>query len=383
VTTPQDLALSFEKMNKIEGVDTTGNTMTVQAGVTMQAAQERAEQENLFFPVDIGARGTCMVGGNVSTNAGGTKVIRHGMIRDSVLGLEVVLADGTIIESMNYFLKNNSGFDLKQMFIGTEGVLGLITRIVFRLDVLSRSHNVALVACEDYAQVLAVLNRARRGLGSSFCGFEVMWDNFFSQVVQPVGKLSSPVAAGHAFTIIIEAMGTEPGTDEETFETVLTDMFESELIVDGAVAKSDSERNAIWAIRHEVEWVVKDAYVFDVSLPIASVAEYVDTITNKISAAIDDAWIAVFGHLGDNNIHISVLSEDRTAENARIVEKHIYESLVPYRGAISAEHGIGLGKKDYLSISRTEAEIELMRTLKRALDPGNILNPGKIISVDQ
>lgn len=382
VTTPADLALSFEKMNQIEAVDTTGNTMTVQSGVTMQAAQERAEQDDLFFPVDIGARGTCMVGGNVSTNAGGTKVIRHGMIRDSVLGLEVVMADGTIVESMNYFLKNNSGFDLKQLFIGTEGVLGLITRIVFRLDVLPRSHNVALVACEDYGQVLAVLKKAQQDLGSALCGFEVMWDNFFGQVVKPVGKLSSPIASGHAFNIIIEAMGSQPGPDDDTFETVLTGMFESQLITDGAVAKSSSERDAIWAIRHEVEWVVKDAFVFDVSLPIASVSDYVDTISEKITTDVADARIAAFGHLGDNNIHISVLSEDRSDVNARVVEKHIYESLRPYRGAISAEHGIGLEKKAYLTISRTDAEIELMRTLKRSLDPNNILNPGKVISID-
>ena len=353
--------------------------MTVQAGVTMQAAQERAEQDKLFFPVDIGARGTCLVGGNVSTNAGGTRVIRHGMIRDSVLGLEVVLADGTIIESMNHFLKNNSGFDLKHLFIGTEGVLGLITRIVFRLDVQSQSHNVALVACENYFSVLQVLNKARQGLGSALCGFEVMWNNFFDQVVQPIGKLASPVAAGYPFNVIIEAMGTQPGTDDEAFETVLTDMLESNLIVDGAVAKSGSERDAIWAIRHEVEWVVKDAYVFDVSLPIASVSDYVDTITDKIQADISDARIAAFGHLGDNNIHISVLTDSRTADIARVVENHMYGSLIPYRGAISAEHGIGLEKKSYLSISRTDAEIELMRTLKQSLDPTNILNPGKVI----
>lgn len=382
VTTPDDLALSFERMNVIENIDAVGNTMTVQAGVTMQAAQERAEQENLFFPVDIGARGTCMVGGNVSTNAGGTKVIRHGMIRDSVLGLEVVLADGTIIDSMNHFLKNNSGFDLKQMFIGTEGVLGLITRIVFRLDVLSRSHNVALVACDDYAQVLGVLNHARRELGSSFCGFEVMWDSFYTQVVQPVGKLPAPVKAGRSFNVIIEAMGTASATDDDTFEAILMEMFAAELIVDGVVAKSASEREAIWAIRHDVEWVVRDAFVFDVSLPTASVAEYVDIISGKIAVDFPEARVVAFGHLGDNNIHVSVLSILRSEENARLVEKHIYESLRPYRGAISAEHGIGLEKKAYLSVSRTEAEIELMRLLKRSLDPANILNPGKVISLD-
>jgi len=241
---------------------------------------------------------------------------------------------------------------------------------------------VALVACEDYAQVLAVLKKAQQGLGSALCGFEVMWDNFFGQVVKPVGKLSSPIASGHAFNIIIEAMGSQPGADDDTFETVLTDMLESQLVIDGAIAKSSTERDAIWAIRHEVEWVVTDAFVFDVSLPIASVNDYVDTISEKIAASLADARIAAFGHLGDNNIHISVLSEDRSIETARTVEKHIYESLRPYRGAISAEHGIGLEKMAYLSISRTDAEIELMRTLKRSLDPNNILNPGKVISVD-
>lgn len=381
VTTTNDLALSFERMTAIENVDTVGNTMTVQAGVTMEVAQARAEQDDLFFPVDIGARGTCMVGGNVATNAGGTKVIRYGMMRGSVLGLEVVLADGTIIDSMNHFLKNNSGFDVKQLFIGSEGTLGLITRIVFRLEVQSRSHNVALVACDDYAQVLAVLIHVRRGLGAALCGFEVMWDGFFSQVVQPLGELSAPIEAGHAFNVIIEAMGTTPGADDDTFEALLSEMFESGLIVDGAIAKSASEREAIWAIRHDVEWVVKDAFVFDVSLPTALVAEYVDIITRKIAVDFPEANVVAFGHLGDNNIHISVLGVLRSEEHTRVIEKHVYDSLRPYRGAISAEHGIGLEKKAYLSISRSEAEIELMRTMKRSLDPKNILNPGKVISL--
>ena len=230
--------------------------------------------------------------------------------------------------------------------------------------------------------MLAVLNCARRGLGSAFCGFEVMWDSFFDAVVEPIGKLPTPIDAGHAFNIIIESMGTTPGTDDDTFEAVLTDMFESGLIIDGAVAKSASERDAIWAIRHEVEWVVRDAFVFDVSLPTASVAEYVDTITAKINGDIAEAKVVAFGHLGDNNVHISVLTLLRSETNGRLVEKHIYESLRPYRGAISAEHGIGLEKKQYLSICRTDAEIDLMKTLKGTLDPKNILNPGKVISVD-
>jgi FAD/FMN-containing dehydrogenase len=381
-TTPNDIALSFEKMNTIEEIDTTAHTMTVQAGVTMQAAQEKADAENLFFPVDIGARDTCMVGGNVSSNAGGTKVIRYGMMRDSVLGLEVVLADGTILSSMNRFIKNNSGFDLKHLFIGTEGVLGLITRIVVRLSVKPQTHNVALVACNEYQQVVAVLNKAKALLGSSLCGFEVMWDSFFSKVTAPVGKLSSPLQGNYPFYAIIEAMGTQPGTDDDNFAASLANMFDSELIVDGVIAKSAKERDAIWAIRGEVEWLVKDCYNFDVSLRIVDVGRYVDIVTARIQADIPDVLVAAFGHLGDNNIHISVLCEGNKSTHAETIEKHIYESLVPFGGAISAEHGIGLEKKPYLSISRTSEEIALMKTLKRSLDPKNLLNPGKVISID-
>ena len=382
VTAPDELALSFERMDRIEDVDRTAQTMTVQAGVTMQAAQERADEAGLYFPVDIGARGNCMLGGNVSTNAGGTRVIRYGMIRESVLGLEAVLADGTVVSSMNTMLKNNSGFDLKQLFIGTEGQLGLITRIVFRLQAKPLSHNVALVACDDYDQVTGLLNRARATLGASLCGFEVMWDSYYEGVVKPAGRLDAPISPGHRYYIILEATGTQPGTDDEAFESILADMFATDLVVDGVVAKSDAERDAIWSIRHEVEWVVRDACVFDVSLPIANVDEYTGKIAGAIGADLPDARVVVFGHLGDNNIHICVPGEAGRAESVEIVQKHIYENLRPYRGAVSAEHGIGLEKKGWLGISRSAAEIELMKTLKKTLDPKNILNPGKVISID-
>ena len=381
-TTPDDVALSFEKLNAIEEIDRTAHTLTVQAGVTMLAAQEAADAIDLFFPVDIGARGTCMLGGNVSSNAGGTKVIRYGMIRDSVLGLEAVLADGTVVSSMNRFIKNNSGFDLKHLFIGTEGVLGVITRIVFRLSVKPRTHNVALVACNDYKQIIAVLNEAKALLGSSLCGFEVMWRDFFETVTQPVGNLRSPFSAAYPLYAIVEAMGMRPGADDEDFAAVLGHMIESELILDGVIAKSDKEREEIWAIRGEVEWLVKDCYNFDVSLAIADVGLYIEQVMSGIHADIPDALIAAFGHLGDNNIHVSVLCEGNKTVHAETIEKHVYESLIPYQGAISAEHGIGLEKKPYLSISRSAEEIELMKSLKRSMDPKNILNPGKVVSLN-
>ena len=382
VTTPDDIALSFEKMNLIEDVDKTAQTMTVQAGVTMQQAQERADAEDLYFPVDIGARDNCMLGGNVSTNAGGTRVIRYGMMRDSVLGLEAVLADGTVISSMNKFLKNNTGFDLKQLFIGTEGVLGLITRIVLRLRTRPRTHNVALVACDEYAQVVALLNKARESLGSSLSGFEVMWDNYFHEVVRPIGRQPSPIEPQYRFYVILEATGGHAGSDDEMFEAFLTETFDAGLVADGALAKSEAEREAIWAIRHDVEWILGAALDFDISLPIADVYEYSEAVSAAIKDEIEGAKVIFFGHLGDNNIHISVQCDGARTTRAHTIESHIYETLRPYGGAISAEHGIGIEKRAWLSVSRTEAEIGLMRTLKRSLDPKNILNPGKVISLD-
>ena len=380
-TAPDDIALSFEKMCAIEEVDETARTMTVQAGVTMREAQERADAAGFYFPVDIGARDNCMLGGNVSTNAGGTRVIRYGMIRDSVLGIEAVLADGTVVSSLNKYLKNNTGFDLKQLFIGTEGVLGLVTRIVFRLRVRPRSHNVALVACNEFPRVVELLAECREKLGDNLTGFEVMWDNYFHEVVAPVGRQVSPIEPKHRFYIIIEATGIDAERDDEAFETALAGMFESDLVADGAIAKSDAEREAIWAIRHDVEWILGDAMDFDVSLPIDDVYAYTEEMSARIRADIDNVKVVTFGHLGDNNIHISVQCEGARTDRLGVIEKHVYGSLEPYRGAISAEHGIGIEKRAWLPVSRSPEEIELMRTLKRALDPRNILNPGKVIEL--
>ncbi len=381
-TTPDDIALSLEKMNVIEELDTTAHTMTAQAGVTMREAQDAADEKGLFFPVDIGARGNCMLGGNVATNAGGTKVIRYGMMRDSVLGLEAVLADGTVISSMNRYIKNNSGFDLKHLFIGTEGVLGIITRIVFRLAVKPKSHNVALLACKTFEDVVSILNKSRESLSSTLCGFEVMWGSFYQKAVKPVGPLDSPLAIDYPLYAIVESMGTCPDSDDTDFESEMSEIFAGGLALDGVIAKSDREREAIWAIRGEVEWLVSEACNFDVSLRSADVGKYVGEVTERIVRDLPHAYVAAFGHLGDNNIHISVLAENCRTKFAAVIEKHVYESLIPFSGAISAEHGIGLEKKAYLSISRTPEEIGLMKSLKRMMDPQNILNPGKVSTLE-
>jgi FAD/FMN-containing dehydrogenase len=377
-TTDADIVLDLARMDAIEELDTTAQTLTAQSGLVLRDAQQAADDAGMFYPVDIGARDNCTLGGNVATNAGGTKVIRYGMTRDAVLGLEAVLADGTVLSSMNRYLKNNSGFDLKQLFIGSEGVLGVVTRVVMKLSPKPASHNVALLACDNYAQVLDVLSQARAGLGAALCGFEVMWDSFYAEVVKPQGRQPAPLEVGKRCYVLVEAMGSSPATDDELFSTTLESMFDSSSVADGVIAKSGQEREALWAIRHDVEWIVSGAQNFDVSLRVADIGEYVDKLTAAITTRLPQARVAAFGHLGDNNLHVSVLGKHDAGERD-FIEEQVYGLLAPYRGAISAEHGIGLEKRRWLPVSRTANEIAAMRALKRALDPRNILNPGKVI----
>ena len=378
-TTADDIVLSLARMNRVEELDRAARTLTAQAGVTMRTAQEAAEAEGLFFPVDIGARDACQLGGIVASNAGGTKVIRYGMTRDIVLGLEAVLADGTIVSSMNRYLKNNSGFDLKQMFIGSEGTLGIITRVVMRLRPKPRSHNVALLACERFDDVAAILETAGSTLPNTLSAFEVMWNSFYELAVQPVGRLPPPLAPGAAFYVLAETMGVDQDYDARAFEAMLETLVERGLITDGIVAKSDRERQQIWDIRDEVEPVIDSAYNFDVSLKSAEVGGYVQAVEKAVHERFPEARVFGFGHLGDNNIHVSVAGVGWDRDSARGVEEAIYGCLEPYAGAISAEHGIGLDKRAWMPITRSAAEIELMRSLKRLLDPNGILNPGKVV----
>ena len=378
-TTADDIVISLEKMNTIEELDRSARTIVAQAGVTMQAAQQAAADVGLLFPVDTGARSNCMLGGMVSTNAGGTKVIRYGMTRDSVLGLEAVLADGTVVTSMNHFIKNNSGFDLKHLFIGSEGVLGIITRVVLQLATQPTSQNVALLACDSFADVVKVLGHARDDLPNTLTGFEVMWNSFYERAVEPHGRLAAPLATGSCCYVLLESMGVNDEQDGAAFEKTMESLLQEELVADGLLAKSDKERDLIWAIRDEVEPFLGVARNFDVSLKSADVGVYLAAVEAAIKSEFKTAEVVGFGHLGDNNVHVSVLVDEQTEEVTQRIEEIVYARLKPYDGAISAEHGIGLEKRAYLPISRSQAEIDLMIRLKRMMDPNNILNPGKVV----
>jgi len=378
LSSSDDLVISLERMTRIESVNVAQRCLVAQAGVPLQKAQDAAADAGLMLPLDLGARGSCTLGGNVATNAGGNRVIRFGMTRDLVLGLEAVLPDGTVLSSMNRMLKNNAGFDLKQLFVGTEGTLGVVTKVVLRLVPQLESESTALVACDSFASVCKLLDMLDRELGGRLSAFECMWQDFYRQVSQHASA-QAPLSSEYPFYVLLEALGADGVQDEERFLAVLSAAQEQGLIVDSVLAKSQTERDAFWLLRDNVESCLQfgPGFIFDVSLPIADMETYVETVLAGLDQAFTGHHSFVFGHVGDGNLHFVVSAGDEAARDA--VEQCVYEPLRSVGGSVSAEHGIGLEKKHWLPVSRNEAEIALMRRLKAAMDPDNLLNPGKVI----
>ncbi|WP_310541034.1 FAD-binding oxidoreductase [Phenylobacterium sp.] len=373
------LALSLDRMTAIEEIDPVGATMTVQAGCVLESACAAASAAQLFLPVDLGARGSATIGGVVSTNAGGNRVLRYGMTRDCVLGLEVVLADGTVISALNHLIKNNAGYDLKQLFIGSEGTLGVVTRAVFRLRPRPMSQETAWLAVDRFEALSPLLRSLEASLAGALSAFEVMWPAFYDLVTSPPAVGRPILPAGHAYYVLVEALGPDLAHDAARFEQVLTDALESSLVADAAIAKSQAERDRMWALRDDVAQTARNGPIitFDVSLPIAAMEAYVAEVRGALAARWPQAAMTVFGHLGDGNLHliVGVVEPDARPE----IEEMVYGPLRARAGSVSAEHGIGLQKRPYLAYSRSAEELALMRTLKRALDPRGILNPGKVI----
>jgi FAD/FMN-containing dehydrogenase len=375
------IALSLERMNQIEAIDPEGSTMTVQAGCVLQTACEAADAAGLFLPLDLGARGSATIGGNISTNAGGNRVLRYGMMREMVLGLEAVLADGTVISSMNRLIKNNTGYDLKQLFIGSEGTLGVVTRAVLRLRPKPTSQQTAFVAVDGFEALPKLLRRLEAELSGTLSAFEVMWPEFYDYVTTGPAKGRAVLPRGSAFYVLIEMLGSHPEADAERFEVVLGEALEAGLIADAAIAKSQAERDAMWGLRDDVGQPFRNgpAFTYDISLPIAEMPAYVAKVRADLAARWPQkAELTVFGHLGDGNLHLVAGVGDRSAKPD--VEAVVYAPLKDFAGSVSAEHGIGLQKRAYLGLSRSPAEVALMRTLKDALDPKHVLNPGKIFA---
>ncbi len=389
ITTTDDIVLSLERQNAIEDLDEKGKTMTVQAGTVLQSIQEKADAANLQFGLDLGARGSCTIGGNISTNAGGLSVLRYGMTREQILGLEVVLSDGTVLSSMNQMMKNNAGYDLKQMFIGSEGTLGVVTRAVLRLRPSTPYIETALLAFASFDQVTDLLGQLSRSLNGNLDAFEVIWQPFYQLNTNASieGTSAAPLPASYPVYAIVEIGSNSQQESSDLFQAVLEQAMQEGLIQDAVIAQSEKERANIWHIREHIDIALEHdpVYVYDISLRIADMNAYVDNITAELEQRWPGVIIYVYGHLADGNLHVLVappteqaLDDHQKVEWQAFSHRVVYEPLQAIGGSVSAEHGIGISKKAYLHYSRTPQEILVMQRLKEALDPEGILNPGKI-----
>jgi len=376
-----EIVLSMERMNAIEEVDVSGGVAIAQAGTPLQKLQERVEQDGMMFPLDLGARGSCSIGGNLATNAGGNRVIKYGMMRDQVLGVEAVLASGEIIGGMNKMIKNNSGYDLRHLLIGSEGTLAVITRVVLRLRPKPTATATAWCGLPDFAAVTTLLTRAQASLAPGVSAFEVMWAGYHDTVIANLKNLRAPLAEAHPFYVLLESVGTDPVRHGEAFEEFLGGMLDAGIVTDAAIASNEAHARDFWAIRDapgEYDRFIPNYAAYDVSFSIAQVGDAAAQCEARLRARWPDAIVMTYGHLGDGNIHIVVDLPGRGKQDHDDIDAVIYDVTREFEGSISAEHGIGMKKRDYLHLARRETDIAAMRAIKASLDPHGLLNPGKV-----
>lgn len=376
--TEDDIAISLERMNGIESFDTDAGIMVVNAGTPLQVVQDAAREQGWLFPVDLGARGSATIGGMIATNAGGNSVIRFGMMRNQVLGIEAVLPDGRIIDAMNEMLKNNTGYDLKQLLIGSEGTLGIVTKAVLKLQPAPLRTFTAMVVCDDFEGVKRLLKNASTRLASSLTAFEAMWGNYYNLNVAETQRHQAVLPPYQAFYVLLESSHSEI-LETNPLEAFLEEQFEAEIISDAVIANSVQQADQLWAIRDDVEAKMifrGPAIAYDISLPLRHMQAYTEQLEQALAEFDPNVKCVTFGHLGDGNIHLGI----GPAPDKKAVNDIVYNLLTQFKGSVSAEHGIGLDKKAYLNLSRTETEIQVMKSIKAAIDPRSLMNPGKVFS---
>ncbi|RWC07226.1 MAG: FAD-binding oxidoreductase [Mesorhizobium sp.] len=372
---PGEAVLSLER---IAAPDREAATIVAEAGAPLQMVQDAADAAGLLFGVDIGARGTATVGGNVATNAGGIRVLRYGMYRAQVLGLEAVLADGSILTSLKGLPKDNSGYDLNQLFIGSEGTLGVVTRACLRLHPKPSTEVNAFCALASLDAAIALLGLLRQRLGPLLSAYEVNFAPLYGAMVAGMDA-PAPLPVGSPVYVLAEIQGSEPDRDGERFAAVLMQAVEDGVIDDVVVSQSPREFRALWAVREDANrflFSIKDLIGVDISIPLARMGTFLKEAEAAIQAIDRNADIYVFGHLGDGNLHYQVRTMDPAA-----AYDIVYRGVAAAGGGVSAEHGIGLDKKEWLHLVRSDAEIAAMRRLKAAFDPNNILNAGRVFDL--
>ena len=381
-TFKDEIIISLDRMNKIEEIDEKSRTITLQSGVIVEDAINAANGKDLLLPLNFGAKGSAQIGGVVSTNAGGLRVLKYGMTRGLVLGLEAVLSNGEVISSMKKVIKDNSGYDLKQLFIGSEGTLGIVTKVIFKLEEKPESRCSALVALNNYDNVVNLLKFMEKGLSGTLTGFELMWNETYKTMLDSSENYSPLLPGTYPFYVFVESLGSNLNRDFDKLSELISEAAEKNLIEDAILAQNEREQKIIWDMREDVSVLAKKSNFdqhFDISLPIPVIDKEIQIATKKLKKLSFVEHVFTFGHVADGNIHFIIGKNNNSIENTEKINEVIYSNLKENGGSVSAEHGIGLDKKKYLYTSRSAEEIKLMKTLKEIFDPKNILNPGRVI----
>jgi FAD/FMN-containing dehydrogenase len=386
----RQVIVNLSRMNRVREVDADNNTMTVEAGCVLQALQRVAEEHDRLFPLSLGAQGSCEIGGNLSTNAGGTGVLRYGNTRDLVLGLEVVLADGRVWDGLRRLRKDNTGYDLKHLFVGAEGTLGIITAAVLKLFPLPRSYATAFVAVESPAAAVSLLTLLRARCGERITGFELMSRICLDIVLGQMRGSRDPLPQPHPWYVLVElADSTEGSALDGLLEEALGAAAEAGAITDAALASSEAQRGDFWGLREnmaEAQKLEGEPIKHDVSVPVSRVPDLIERASANLARRFPDIRIIAFGHVGDGNVHYNCSRGKGHEESRRFLEQQpevnhiVYEVVHALGGSISAEHGLGQLKRDEITRYKSELELDLMRSIKRTLDPHNLMNPGKVLT---
>ena len=382
------VVVDMSRMNKILGIDAANLTMEVEAGAILADIQTAADDADAYFPLSLAAEGSCRIGGNLSTNAGGVHVVRYGNARDLVLGLEVVLADGRIWNGLRGLRKDNTGYDLKSLFLGAEGTLGLITRAVLRLHPKLRSKTVALAGCSSFENALALFQTARARAGDVLMACEAMSGFAVSLAEKHIDGAASPLEGQHECYVLLEFGSANRDADlAELMEATLTDAFEATVIEDAVIAQSGQQAEQLWKIRESIPEAQKHeggSIKHDVSVPVSRTPDMIAQATELVKRLVPGVRVVAFGHLGDGNIHFNLSQPEGADKQAFLAQWHavnaqVHDLVVSMGGSFSAEHGVGQLKTGEMARLKDPVELDLMRTLKSALDPHNRLNPGKVV----
>ncbi len=382
-----EVLLSLSRMNRIRALDAEGHTLIAEAGVILANAHKAADEKNLLFPLSLASEGSCTIGGNISSNAGGVNVLRYGMARDLVLGLEVVLADGRVLDLLRTLRKDNTGYDLKHLFIGAEGTLGVVTAAALKLFPKPSERATAFVTVPSPKAAVWLLARLEEATGGMVSAFELIPRLALDLVLRHIEGSRDPLASLSPWYVLVEATSAAKFQLGEIVEAAIAAAIDAGDATDAAIAESEAQRSAFWSIRENISEAQKRegaSIKHDVSVPVAAIPAFLERATKDVLTIVPGARPVSFGHLGDGNIHFN-FSAPQGGQDAAflakwdVVQARVHEVVREFAGSISAEHGIGVMKRAALLQAKSSLEIELMRGLKRLLDPKNILNPGKLL----